>query len=366
MKTIYATALFVLFGLAVAVLIGFPPKFSAALPFDGEQTGLKDRVVIKFSHVVAENTPKGLAAAHFARLVKEKTDDRVEVQVFPNGMLYSENTEAEALKRGDIQMIAPSFSNMSNIDPAWLVMDLPFAFANQAAIDEALGGTIGEALFETLGRHGMQGIAFWSNGFKQMTSNRNPLVRPEDFRGQTFRILPSDVLSGQFAALGAETVNIPFNELYSSLQNGVVDGQENTMTNIFTKRLYMAQDYMTVSNHGYLGYAVVVNKPFWDKLPDDLRNAVTEAMEETTEWMKRETESMNERQFEQIRASGAIEIHELSAEERAKWMEQLRPLYDRYRNEIGSGLIEQVERLQGKYERQPLETKMTKTNSMTE
>ncbi|WP_199615338.1 TRAP transporter substrate-binding protein [Paenibacillus alkalitolerans] len=346
MKPIYGTFLIILFGLVTAVLIGFRPGLSESLPVDHEQTGLRDRIIIKFSHVVAENTPKGLAAEHFARLVKQKTNDRVEIQVFPNGMLYSENTEAEALKRGDIQMIAPSFSNMSNIDPAWLVMDLPFAFRDQAAVDEALNGTVGEALFQTVEEQNMHGVAFWKNGFKQMTSNRNPLVVPEDFRGQTFRILPSKVLASQFSALGAKTVNIPFNEVYRSLQNGIVDGQENTISNIYTKRLYLVQKYMTISNHGYLGYAVIVNKPFWERMPDDLRSAVQAAMVETTAWINRETIAMNERQLRQIRESGAIEIRELTDEERKRWAEAVQPIYKRYRDVVGGGLVDQVIKMQ--------------------
>jgi len=344
-RPVYGMLLFVLFGLVTAVIIGFRPGLSKPLPEDHEQTGLRDRIVIKFSHVVAENTPKGLTAEHFASLVKQKTNDRVEIQVFPNGMLHSENTEAEALRRGEIQMIAPSFSNMSNIDPAWFVMDLPFAFPDQDAVDEALNGRVGAALFRTVEKQNMHGLAFWSNGFKQMGSNRHPLIEPEDFRNQTFRILPSKVLASQFSALGAATISTPFNEVYRHLQQGIVDGQENTISNIYTKRLYLVQKYMTISNHGYLGYAVIVNKPFWERMHEELRLAVQEAMAETTAWMRQETKAMHEHQLEQIRASGAIEIHELTGEQRRRWEEAMRPVYEQYRSVIGGGLVEEIERL---------------------
>lgn len=342
MKQFVGITLFILLGLITAFVVGFRPTFSQPLPWDSEQTGLKERIIIKFSHVVAENTPKGLAAEHFARLVKEKTNDRVEIQVFPNGMLYSENTESEALQRGDIQMIAPSFSNLTNISPAWLAMDLPFAFLDQKAVDEALNGDIGRRLFQTLVPHKMVGVAYWNNGFKQMTSNMRPLMTPKDFQGQIFRILPSTMIAGQFQALGARTINYPFNEVYRKLENGTVDGQENTISNIYTKRLFKVQKYMTISNHGYLGYAVIFNKPFLDDLPSELRTIIQEALNETTNWINNQSLSMQKQQFGAILRSSTIEIHELTDSERRQWMSSMEPLYSQYAEEIGENLVNEI------------------------
>ena len=344
MKTWIGIGLFIVLGMFAAFVIGFRPHFADSLPIDDEQTGLKDRIVIKFSHVVAENTPKGLAAAHFARLVKELSDDRVEIQVFPNGMLYSGDTEFAALQSGAIQMIAPSFSNMSVVDPAWLAMDLPFAFADQQAVNAALQGELGRRLLGTLNAHKVQGAAFWANGFKQMTSSVRPLQVPEDFRNQTFRIQPSQMLVSQFQALGASTVKIPFNETYGMLKDRAADGQENTISNIATKRLYQVQKYMTISNHGYLGYVVLFNKKFWADLPPDVQRLLEQALEETTSWLHRETASMHAKQLRELEEIDGFTVHKLTEEERQQWIRKLEPLYDQYEQIIGTELMSEIGR----------------------
>ncbi|CAM4111336.1 DctP family TRAP transporter solute-binding subunit [Paenibacillus alkaliterrae] len=344
MKTWIGIGLFIVLGMFAAFLIGFRPHFTDSLPMDDEQTGLKDRIIIKFSHVVAENTPKGLAAEHFARLVKELSDDRVEIQVFPNGMLYSEDTEFAALQSGDIQMIAPSFSNMSVVEPAWLAMDLPFAFADQQAVDAALQGELGRRLFGTLNSHKVQGAAFWANGFKQMTSSVRPLQVPDDFRNQMFRILPSRLLVSQFQALGASTVKIPFNEVYGILKDGSADGQENTISNIVSKRLYQVQKYMTISNHGYLGYVVLFNKRLWADLSPEVQRVLQQALEETTAWINQETASMHEKQLLELKGIDGFTIHMLTEKERQQWIRKLEPLYDQYEQTIGSELMSEIGR----------------------
>ncbi|MCA0757660.1 DctP family TRAP transporter solute-binding subunit [Paenibacillus sp. N4] len=344
MKTWIGIGLFIVLGMFAAFVIGFRPHFAESLPIDDEQMGLKDRIVIKFSHVVAENTPKGLAAAHFARLVKELSDDRVEIQVFPNGLLYSGDTEFAALQSGAVQIIAPSFSNMSEIDPTWLVMDLPFAFSDQQAVYAALHGELGRRLLGTLNAHKVRGEAFWANGFKQMTSSVRPLRVPDDFRNQTFRIQPSQMLVSQFQALGASTVKIPFNETYGLLKDNAADGQENTISNIATKRLYQVQNYMTVSNHGYLGYVVLFNQKFWADLPPDVQRLLQQALEETTVWLQQESASMHEKQLRELEEIDGFTIHKLTAKERQQWIRKLEPLYDQYEQIIGTGLMSEIGR----------------------
>ncbi|MET3208179.1 UNVERIFIED_CONTAM: tripartite ATP-independent transporter DctP family solute receptor [Paenibacillus sp. PvR008] len=342
MKRAAGFGVLLVLGILTASVIGFQKNFGEDLPYDNEFTGLKDRIVIKFSHVVAENSPKGLAAAHFAQRVKEKSNDRIEIQVFPNGMRYSETTEVAALQRGEIQMIAPSFSNLNAIDPAWLVMDLPFAFENQAEVDQALNGKLGKRLSQTLDPFGMKGVAFWSNGFRQMTNNAHPISTPADFTGLKFRIQPSRVLERQFEALGASTISTPFNEIYHNLETGTADGQENTISNILTKRFYQVQRYMTISNHSYLGYAVVFNKSYWDRLPSDAKLVLQEALEETTRWNKRETDE-NANRLRQLQQTGDIKITHLSEGERKLWREQLRVLYPEFTPIIGSDLMDMIQ-----------------------
>lgn len=328
-------------GLLVAYLIGFQPDIRGELPYDEEYTGLKDRIIIKFSHVVAENTPKGLAAAHFAQLVKEKSRDRVEVQVFPNGMLYTEDTEIAALQRDDVQMIAPSFSNMNSIDPAWLVMDLPFLFRNQQEVDRSLQGALGERLLATLEAKGLKGAAFWHNGFRQVTNNVRPLRTPEDFQGLKFRIQPSPVLEQQFKALNASTISTPFNELYRTLETGKVDGQENTISNILSKRLYQVQRFMTISDHSYLGYVVTFNKPFWDNLPPDVQQLLKEALAQTSDWNNREA-LLHENRLQAYLQHQSLEIITLSDEEKTLWRKRFEPLYEEFAAIIGKDLMKEI------------------------
>lgn len=351
MKPWLGTFLFIAVGLFAAGLVGFYPAFTnGKAVIDDEQDGFDGRYVIKFSHVVAENTPKGLAAQRFADLVEEKTGNRVKVEVFPNGILYDESDEKQALKRGEVQMIAPSFSNLSVLLPEWAVMDLPYVFLSEDAVQEAFQGEVGQILFERLEESNMKGLAFWSNGFKQMTSNRGPLTHPSDFAGQRFRILPSRIIEEQFSALGAYTASIPFNEVYREFEAGTVDGGENTITNIYSKKFYKVQKYMTISNHGYLGYAVLMNKPFWDRLPPELQIAIEQAMEETTDWINRYAVQMDKRYLEQIKQDGYTQIHMLSDGERAEWMLQWEPLYRKSERLFGQELMQAIRNLQRKYE----------------
>jgi C4-dicarboxylate-binding protein DctP len=306
---------------------------------DEEQNGLKNQIIIHFSHVVAENTPKGLAAQKFSELVFEKTNGRVKVQVYPNGILYSDNDELEALKKGDVQMIAPSFTNMTDIVPQWKVLDLPFLFQDYTHIKNVFTGETGEQLLGYLNEKEMKGLAFWNNGFKQMTNDSHPLIEPEDFAGETFRVMPGHVLKRQFSVLGAKPITTSFTEVFSSLEKQMVDGQENTISNIYSKGLYQYQPYLTLSNHGVLGYAVIVNKEFWNSLPQDIRLQIEDAMKETTLWNMEMSLQMNEMQLEEMRKMENLHIYELPADAKARWMERFAPLYREVEQETGTDLI---------------------------
>jgi C4-dicarboxylate-binding protein DctP len=353
MKSVWGIGLFVLFGLLTAFGIGFWPLLSkSSNVYDEEQLGLGQERVIKFSFVVAENTPKGLAAQRFAELVKEYTKGRVKVELFPDGILYNEPDEVDALRRGNVQMIAPSFANISEIAPAWTVMDLPFAFANEDAVQEAFDGAIGKRLFQELGKRDIVGMAFWKNGFKEMTSNKGPIVRPSDFQGLRFRILPSQVIDMQFRELGAKTVAIPFNQVYRNLESGGVNGEENAISNIYTKKFYQVQKYITLSNHGYLGYGVLMNKPYWERLPSTLQKAIQKAMDETTRWANDNAVALNNKELRELKALPGVQVQELTQEQREEWKVALDPVYEQSEPVIGKELIGEVRQLQRKYEGQ--------------
>ncbi|MBE5397616.1 MULTISPECIES: DctP family TRAP transporter solute-binding subunit [Brevibacillus] len=356
MKSFLSITLVVVLGFLSAILIGFRTDLPfSPLAYDEEQEGLQDRLIIKFSHVVAENTPKGLAVERFSSLVKEKSNGRIEVQVFPNGILYSDITEYDALRNGDIQMIAPAFSNLADKIPEWSVLDLPFAFRDETDVEEAFNGEIGRLLFESLEPFDMKGMAFWNNGFKQMTSNR-PIRRPEDFKGQRFRIIQSKVLEAQFQALGAKGYGAPFTDVYQKLASGQVDGQENTISNIYTRRLYQVQRYMTLSNHGYLGYAVIMNKQFWEDLPPETQTIIQEALKETTAYSNQQALAINEQQWNQLQKM-PLEIHKLTAEETEVWQAAMKSVYDAFAPVIGPAIMKELEELHAKPKRRRIARK---------
>lgn len=300
------------------------------IPYDDEQDGLSQQIVIRFSHVVAENTPKGLAAQKFAQLVEEKSDGKVKVEVIPNGALYTDEDELDALIDNDVQMIAPSLSKLTKLAPEWALFDLPFLFENDQDIENTLSSELGDKFLTLNENEGIKGLALWSNGFKQMSSNLNPLRNPEDFSGQRFRIMPSPIIAEQFKAFGAEPIEVPFDQLYTSLQEEAFDGQENTISNIYSRRIYGMQKYMTVSNHGFLGYAVLMNKEFWDKLPKDVQGDINQSMAETTSWMISESLRVNREQLELIEKESSIHIDYLSEQEKKKWFKALKPVYQKF------------------------------------
>ncbi|MBB5326314.1 C4-dicarboxylate-binding protein DctP [Anoxybacillus tepidamans] len=327
-----------------AVMFMMQKQSSEPIVYDDEQKGLNQQIVIYFSHVVAENTPKGLAAQKFAQLVEEKTNGRVKVEVFPNGSLYSDEEEIDALLRGDVQMIAPSVSKVTQLIPEWQVLDLPFIFENYGDVEKVFTGEVGKNLLAMLERKGIKGLALWGNGFKQMTSNRHPLVEPSDFSSLKFRVMPSEVIERQFQLLGAKPIVVPFNRVYESLEKHEFDGQENTISNIYSKSFYQFQPYLTISNHGYLGYAVMVNKVFWDHLPKDIQEKMMEAMQETTAWNLTQSKEQNEEELAQMKQNPRMHIYELTEKERETWKQKFMPLYQEFEREFGSGLLRQIKK----------------------
>lgn len=343
MKHFMITSILTLTGLAAFILIHTGYLTKQNIVVDQEQEGLDQQIIIQFSHVVAENTPKGLAAQKFAEIVYEKTAGRVKVEVFPNGILYSDDKELQALKQGKVQMIAPSYSNMTELVPEWQVLDLPFLFQNYQHAETIFTGKIGEELLSYLDEEGMKGLAFWGNGFKQMTSSVSPLIEPEDFQNHTFRVMSSNVLKRQFQFLGAKTISTSFTDVYRTLENREVNGQENTISNIYSKGLYQFQQHLTLSNHGYLGYSVIINEDFWNSLSPPVQKLILEAIKETTKWNMEQSMNMNQTQLEEMKREANITIHPLPEASKERWIEAFRPLYHEVGIEVGEDLIEQIQ-----------------------
>ncbi len=300
-------------------------------------------IVIKFSHVVAADTPKGKAADMFKDLAEKYTGGKVKIEVYPNSTLYKDKEELEALQLGAVQMLAPSNSKFGPIGiKEFEVFDLPYLLPNTAALRKVTDGPIGKRLLGLLDSKGMTGLAYWDNGFKEMSANK-PLRVPADYKGLKFRIQSSKVLEAQFRSLGATPQVMAFSDVYQALQTGVVDGQENTPSNIYTQKMHEVQKYMTMTNHGYIGYVVVANKKFWDGLPADIRTQLTKAMDESTAFGNGKSEQENAEALAEIKKAGKTEILTPTADETAQMRKAMEPIYADMEKRVGKGLIDEVQ-----------------------
>jgi C4-dicarboxylate-binding protein DctP len=299
-------------------------------------------ILIKFSHVVALETPKGRGAEQFKKLAEERSKGRVKVEVYPNSQLYKDKEELEALQLGAVQMLAPSLSKFGPLGAReFEAFDLPFIFDNDAELHKITQGPIGRQLLDKLSSRGIIGLAYWDNGFKQMTANK-PLRTPEDFKGLKMRIQSSKVLDAQMRALGANPQVMAFSEVYQALQTGVVDGTENTTSNIYTQKMHEVQKYLSLSDHGYIGYAVVVNKKFWEGLPPDIRTIVEGAMKDATIYANDIAKKENDDALDGIRKSGKTEIITLTAKEKAAWKKAVLPVHAEMESKVGKELLQAI------------------------
>ncbi len=300
------------------------------------------QTVIKFSHVVAPQTPKGKGAEKFKELAEKYTEGKVKVEVYPNSQLYKDKEEVEALQLGAVQMLAPSLAKFGPLGAKeFEAFDLPYIFEDKAALRKITDGDIGKAMLKKLEGKGILGLAFWDNGFKIMSANK-PLKSTDDFLGLKMRIQSSKVLEAQMKALGALPQVMAFSEVYQALQTGVVDGTENPPSNMFTQKMHEVQKHATLSNHGYLGYAVIVNKQFWEGLPADVRAGLDKAMAEATVYANEIAQKENDDSLASMKASGKTEFHEMTADEKKAWREKLKAVHEEMSGRIGKDLIQQI------------------------
>lgn len=311
-------------------------------PVDHEQLSEDERIVIRFSHVVGENTPKGLASRRFAEKIYEKTNGFIEVQVFANSNLYKDGEEIEALMNGSVQIIAPATSKMTAIVPELQVLDLPYAFRDVADVEQYIDSPAGKVLQRKLEEEGLYLLGYWPNGFKQMTNSERVLQNPHDFKDSqlNFRVMAKGVLTDQYEALGASAQVETFDRVYSELEAENVNAQENTFSNIYNKNIYELQNYLTVSDHGFLGYFLLINGEFWNGLTDETKMIILETMEEVSEWVTKIAEQSNEESYRALKDCNCIELKELSAREKRQLEKQFTSIYADFSERYGRQYID--------------------------
>jgi len=299
-------------------------------------------IIIKFSHVVANETPKGQAANYFKKLAEERTKGRVKVEVYPNSQLFKDKEEMEALQMGSVQMLAPSLAKFAPLGlKEFELFDLPFIFDDYAELHKVTQGPVGAKLLKKLETKGLIGLAYWDNGFKVMSANK-PLKKPEDMRGVKMRIQSSKVLDSQMRSVGAIPQVLAFSEVYQALQTGVVDGTENPPSNLYTQKMHEVQKYVTMTNHGYLGYAVLVNKKFWMGLPADIRAALESSMKDATTYANSVAKKDNDEAMAGVKKSGKSQIITLTAQEKAAWRKAMDKTHKDNASRIGADVLKEV------------------------
>lgn len=302
---------------------------------------------IKFAHVVSAGSPKGKAADLFAKRAGELSNGRLKVEVFPSAQLVDDDKVFQELKRNNIQMAAPSFSKFTPIVKEFNLWDVPFIFRDNEHLHKVMDGEVGQILKDKIAQKGFIALDYWDSGFKQFSTNKNPIVLPSDAKGQKIRIMSSKVLEEQMKAIGANPQNINFSEVYSALQTGVVDGAENPLSNLYNSRFYEVQKSITMTNHGYLGYLVVASEKFWNELPEDLKGMLKQALDEATRFEREESERDEAVLLANLEKyakdnEGKLTIYTLDEAQKAKWQEVMVAIYPKFYDLIGQDLIQKT------------------------
>ena len=325
------------------VLFGCSSSSTSSAGKDSESN--KDgyqKMIVTFSHVAAENTPKGQAALKFKEIVESKSNGAIQVKVFPSGQLYGDDNEIEALQANNVQIIAPSSAKLSGFEKSFEIFDLPFMFKNSQALYKFEDGDGGKKLLGKLDKTGMIGLGFWPNGFKHITNNKVEINDPSDLKGLKIRTHGGTIINEVYEELGASSAKIAFNETYQALQLGTVDGQENSLINIQTQRYPEVQKYLTLTGHARSEYVLVANKAWWDKLNEKTKELFMEAVRISTEKSRELEEQFEAEALKDMKKNGNIKIHELTEEERQKFIDALRPVSEKWGKEIDSEILQKA------------------------
>jgi C4-dicarboxylate-binding protein DctP len=314
--------------------------FASAVLLVGLSAGAQ--TIIKFSHVVAVDTPKGKAAEFFAKKAAELTKGKVKVEVYANSALYKDKEEMEALQIGSVQMLAPSLAKFGPLGvKEFEAFDFPFIFDDTADLHKITQGPVGASLMAKLEPKGIKGLAYWDNGFKSFSAN-TPIKAAADMKGKKFRIQSSKVLEEQVRSVGGIPQVMAFSEVYQALQTGVVDGTENPISNFYTQKMHEVQKHLSLTNHGYLGYAVIANKKFWDGLPADVRGQLEQAMKESTVYANKIAQEENDLALAGVRKSGKTTVYEPTKEERLALKKAMAPVHAKMAERVGKETLQTI------------------------
>ncbi|PUE63599.1 DctP family TRAP transporter solute-binding subunit [Arcobacter caeni] len=310
-------------------------------------SGIAADYIMKVSHVVSASTPKGKAADFLEKRIEELTGGKIDVQVFPNSQLYGDGEEMKALAMNNVQLIMPSLSKFTSIAPQMQLFDLPFIFRDKDHLYKVMDGEVGKILKSKVDeKKQMLAMDYWDAGFKDLSSSKKPLILPEDANGMKFRIQSSKVLEAQFKSIGGNPQVLPFSEVYSALQQGVVDGTENPLSNFYTKKFHEVQSSLTMTEHGYLGYLVVMNEQFWNKLPKNLQDNISQAMKEATVLEREESAIEDAKIMEELKTyaknTNKLQIIELTPEQKQQWKKAMSSVYPKFYDVIGEDLIKKA------------------------
>ncbi len=323
-------------GVVLSLLLGFSAATWAA------------EFNIKFAHVLVPDTPAGKAAEMFAKLVGERTKGRMDVKVFASGQLGNDTQIVEQVQLNTVQMGIPPTAVLGQFEPRLQLIDLPFLFPKREACYDVLDGEVGRTLLAGLSKKGFKGLAYWESGFKQITTRGKQINGPADLKGLKIRTMDSPLIIEQYRAWGANPVPISFGETYNALQQKVVDGQENPLVSIDRMKFYEVQDFLTISNHAYLGYGVLINQKFWDGLPKDLADVFQKTMEEVRNWQREESKKLDQLLIEKMQKAG-IKVNYLSQEGVKEFIKVSAPVYKKYENIVGKDLLDKSLRVGEKY-----------------
>jgi C4-dicarboxylate-binding protein DctP len=328
--------------------LGMGASMAAAVPVLGlGKPAFADPLVLKFSHVVSPDAPKGKAALLFKQLAEKYTDGKVTVEVYPNSSLYKDKEELEALQLSSVHLLAPSISKFGPLGvKEFDVFDLPFLMTDDDHARQMMASPMMAELNKKLEDKGVKPLAYWDNGAHVYTANK-PLVSPDDFQGMKMRIQGGKVLDAVARQLGAIPQIIAFGELYQALQTGVVDGEDNVPSNIYTQKFYDVQKYLTVSHHGRLTYALITNVKFWDSLPPDIRPGLDRAVKESTVFFDDTAAHDNVAALDQIKSTGKMEFHVLTDEEKKAWIAKLMPVHQDMQGRFGKDFIDRIYKASG-------------------